>query len=159
MSDIMNLLDSSLDNLADLEKFTPIPAGTYLLGISFNEVDDEEKVIVGVKLTVKETLEMANSREAEPEPGKETTIRCPIQMKDGSPIISQKTGKPVTFGQGLLKEILNVLQPVMGGESPREIMTNSDGAEVVATLTVRKSKEDPDMLFNGIKALALPGVE
>lgn len=153
MSESFNLLDSSIDELADLEKFTPIPAGTHKLMFNWSKPDDDERVIVALKMTVVETLEMANSSEPAPEPGKTSNMRFALCMKDGSPLISEKTGKANTFGQGQLKEILLALQPTFGGATLQEVMDNSEGAEVVATLTVRTNPKDPDQKNNNIKAL------
>ena len=150
--DMLNLLDSSIDELADLEKFTPIPAGNHRLRLDWSFPEHETDVIVQLKLTVIETLEMASSAEAVPEPGKTGNIRFALQRKDGSPIMTT-AGKPNTFGQGQLKEIITVLAQTFGGNTTREVIENSDGAEVVATLRVRASKNDPDSKFNEIKAL------
>lgn len=155
MSDInaLDLLDSSIDELADLERFTPIPAGTHKLRLEWSFPEHDTQVVVQLKLTVVETLEMANSSELVPEPGKSGNIRFPLQNKDGTPIVSAKTGKPMTMGQGQLKEVVAVLQPTFGGGTLREVIDNSQGAEVVATLKVRKSKDDPDVQFNELKAI------
>lgn len=153
MTDILNLLDSTIDELADLERFTPIPAGTHKLRLEWSYPEDEHKVIVQLKMTVVETLEMANSNEVVPEPGKSGNIRFPLQNKDGTPIISEKSGKPMTMGQGQLKEVVAILQPVFGGDTLREVLSNSQGGEVIATLKVRASKDDPDVKFNEIKAI------
>lgn len=152
MSESFNLLDSSIDELADLEKFTPIPGGTHKLTLNWSYPEHDTQVIVQLKLTVVETIEMANSSEQVPEPGKTGNIRFPICMKDGSPIIAE-SGKENKFGQGQLKEIVAVLQPVYGGATTREVLENSEGAEVIATLKVRASKNDPDQKFNEIKAM------
>jgi hypothetical protein len=152
MSEAFNLLDSSVDDLADLEKFTPIPAGTHMLRYNWSFPEHDEQVIVQLKLTVVETLEMANSSEPHPEPGKTGNIRFPICMKDGSPIIAL-SGKENTFGQGQLKEIISVLKGTYGGETTREVIMNSEGAEIATTLKVRASKNDPDQKFNEIKCL------
>lgn len=156
MSDALNLLDSSIDELADLEKFTPIPAGSHKLRLNWSFPDDDTRVVVQLTMTVVETLEMANSSEQAPEPGKAVNMWFYLQNKDGTPIISEKSGKPMTFGQGQLKEILAVLAPVFGGATNREIISNSEGAEVVATLGVRSDKNDPDKKNNTIKAMVLP---
>lgn len=148
-----SLLDGTLEDLADLEKFTPIPAGTHKLVLNWTRPEDEERVIVALKMTVVETHEMANSSEPAPEPGKTSNMRFALCMKDGRPLISEKTGKVNTFGQGMLKEILLALQPTFGGATLAEIMENSEGAEVNATLTVRANKNDPDQKNNNIKAL------
>lgn len=152
MSGSFSLLDSSIDELADLEKFTPIPAGTHKLLLNWSKPDDEEKIIVALKMTVVETLEMANSSEPHPEPGKTSNMRFTLGNKDGSPLLSA-SGKPNTFGQGQIKEILMALQPTFGGATLQEVMDNSEGAEVIATLKVKPSKNDPDSKFNEIKAL------
>ncbi|MND61131.1 hypothetical protein D3C80_523790 [compost metagenome] len=62
---------------------------------------------------------------------------------------------PNKVGQGQLKEILAVLAATFGGASPREIMANSEGANVAVTLKVRASKDDPDVKFNTLKAIAI----
>lgn len=152
MTDILNLLDSTIDELADLEKFSPIPAGTHKLRLQWSYPEHETQVVVQLKLEVVETLEMANSSEPVPEPGKSANIRFPLQNKDGTPIIA-KSGKPNTFGQGQLKEVVAVLAPHFGGGTLREVIDNSQGAEVVATLKTRAMKDDPDSKFNEIKAI------
>lgn len=153
MTDMLNLLDSSIDELADLERFTPIPAGSHKVRLTWSFPEHETQVVVQLKLEVVETLEMANSSEPVPEPGKSGNIRFPLQNKDGTPIVSQKTGKPMTMGQGQLKEVIAILQPTFGGSTLREVIDNSQGAEVVAMLKVRASKDDPDVKFNEIRAI------
>lgn len=153
MSDMnLDLLDSSIDELADLERFTPIPAGVHKLRLQWSYPEHDTDIVVQLKMEVVETLEMANSSEAVPEPGKTANIRFPLQRKDGTPIIA-KSGKPNTFGQGQLKEVVAVLQPHFGGATLREVIDNSQGAEVIATLKVRPMKDDPDSKFNEIKAI------
>ena len=50
MSDLLNLLDANLEDLADLQKFQPFPAGSYKQQISWEIPDDDEVVIVVFKL-------------------------------------------------------------------------------------------------------------
>jgi hypothetical protein len=145
MSDVnFDLLDSSIDELADLESFSPIPAGTHRLSISWDtkEVNGKPGVVMG--MTVLDTVEMADSSETPPEPGKKADILFLLLKDDGS---------PNTVGQGQLKEVINALREVHGGDSVKEVMEASEGAEVVATLKVRANKNDPDQKFNNIKAL------
>ena len=107
----------------------------------------------------KEVLELSNpTKDTAPEPGKKVNFRFPIEMRDGTPIITQKgpnAGKPMLFGQGQLKEVLAVLRETFGGSSPSEIMNASDGAEVAMTVAVKADKDDPDMKFNQIKSVQL----
>jgi hypothetical protein len=145
MSDVnFDLLDSSIDELADLESFSPIPAGTHRLAIEWEtkEVNDMPGVVM--KLTVLETVEMADSSEEPPEPGKQADILFLLKKADG---------EPNTMGQGQLKEVLAILREQHGGDTARETMDNTNGAEIVATLKVRVNKKDPDQKFNQIKTL------
>lgn len=141
-----SLLDNSVEELADLKKFTPIPAGSFVLGIDWEIKDINSIPAVILKMAVKETLELANQNEEAPEPGKTSNITFFLKDKEGG---------ANEMGQGQLKEILKVLQPVFGGETIREMIENSKGGEITATLTVRKDKNDPEKAYNGIKAVAV----
>tara|TARA_B100002003_G_scaffold237838_1_gene255398 strand:- start:423 stop:869 length:447 start_codon:yes stop_codon:yes gene_type:complete len=143
MSEVnFDLLDTSIDELADLKGFEPIPAGSHRLQISWDKkaINDVPSVIL--KLKVMETLEMANSNEEEPEVGKEADIAFMMLTKDGE--VNE-------ISQGQLKEVLKVLREAVGGDTPNEIMEASDGAEVCATLKIRANKNDPDQKFNQIR--------
>lgn len=151
MSDIFDLLDESLDNLADLEKFEPLPAGSHSVNLSFKEESNNNLPAVRVEMTIVETLELANSTDVMPEPGKKVGILYMLKYKD------KQTQEivPNKVGQGQLKEILNVLKERFGGISPRDIMAASEGANVAVTLKVRPMKDDPDVKFNTVKAIAI----
>ncbi len=151
MSDIFDLLDESLDNLADLEKFEPLPAGSHSVNVSFKEESNNNIPAIRMEMTLVETLELANSNEPMPEPGKKVGILYMLKYKD------KQTQEivPNKVGQGQLKEILNVLKEQFGGASPREIMAASEGANVAVTLKVRPMKDDPDVKFNTVKAIAI----
>jgi hypothetical protein len=153
MSELLNLLDSTIDDLADLEKFTPVPAGTHKFQIEFKETDSEDYIEIRMGLKVLETIEMKDKSQEPPEPGKETSQLFRLANKDGTPIVSEKTGKAMTFGQGQLKEILVQLQPTFGGSTLKEVMENANGGTVIATVGVRPNKNDPDQLFNTIRAV------
>lgn len=151
MPDIFDLLDESLDNLSDLEKFEPFPGGSHSVALGFKEEVINNLPAVRMEMTMVETLELANSTDVMPEPGKKVGILFTLKYKD------KQTQEivPNKVGQGQLKEILNVLKEQFGGSSPREIMSNSEGANVAVTLKVRASKDDPDQKFNTVKAVAI----
>lgn len=153
MSEILNLLDSTVDDLADLEKFSPIPAGNHKLQMEFKKTDSEEFLEIRLSLKVLETVEMKDKNEPEPEPGKESSILFRLANADGTPIISDKTNKAMTMGQGQLKEVLLQLQPAFGGNTLQEIMDNANGGSAFFSLAIRANKNDPDQKFNVIKAI------
>lgn len=145
MSEVnFDLLDGSIDDLADLEAFSPIPAGTHKISIKWDTKEINGKPAVTMKMTTLETVEMASSSEEPPEAGKQADVAF-LLLKDD--------GEPNTMGQGQLKEILSALRETFGGDTGRETMEASDGAEVMVTLKVRASKNDPDQKFNNIKKL------
>lgn len=151
MSDIFDLLDESLDNLSDLEKFEPIPAGSHLTTLNFGREDSNGLPVVVVGLTLVETLELANSTDAMPEPGKKINLKYFLKYKDKN---TQEV-VPNKVGQGQLKEILRVVQETAGGSSPAEIMAAAEGIQVAVVLKVRSSKDDADIKFNTIKAITV----
>lgn len=160
MSDFLNLLDATLDDLADLKKFEPFPAGSYRQQISWELPEDDELVIVTFKLKNLECLEVPGVDEDKlPQVGKEATFWMRLHKKDGSPILWDD-GSVNDQDQGRLKEILKALAPVFNPEGTltvRQIMEASEGAEVLTTLKVKASKKDKDVKFNEIKTLVLAG--
>lgn len=151
MSDIFDLLDESLDNLSDLEKFEPFPAGAHMITVDFSKEDVNGMPVVVMGMTMVETLELANSTDAVPEPGKKVNMKYFLKMKDKN---TQEV-IPNKVGQGQLKEILRVLQETAGGTTPLEIMEAANGMQTAVTLKVRSSKDDTDIKFNVLKAIAV----
>lgn len=152
-----NLLDSTLEDLADLQKFEPLPVGSYRLSVNWDTPDNDEFVIVQLKLSNLECLEVPGvAEESFPAVGKAATFHMRLQRKDGEPMV-WKDGTPNTQDQGRFKEVLLALVPVFnpdGTLTNRQMMEASEGAEVVATLGVRASKTDKDSKFNYIKNIA-----
>lgn len=152
-----NLLDSTLEDLADLQKFEPLPKGSYRLAVNWSIPESDEFRIVQLKLTMLEALEIPGVEEDKfPAVGKAATFYMRLQRLDGEPMV-WKDGTPNTQDQGRFKEVLKALAPVFnpdGSLTNRAMMEASEGAEVVATLGVRASKTDPDSKFNEIKMIA-----
>ena len=148
---LFDILDSSLEDLVDLEKFEPAPAGTYRAVMNFEKKEINEHPAVVVKLVLKETLELASSGDKVPAPDTKVDLAMILTRKD------KESGEtvPNSMGQGQLKEILKEIAPTVGGTSPTEIMDNAQGSEVFVTLKVRANKNDPDQKFNQLKALTL----
>lgn len=153
-----NLLDMNLDDLADLQKFEPLPKGSYKFSMNWELPDHEEFRIIIMKLNMMEVLEIPGvTEENYPAIGKAATFYMRIQRLDGEPMV-WKDGTPNTQDQGRLKEILRAIAPVFNPEGTLTIqgmIEASEGAEVVATLGVKASKQDKDVKFNELKQLAL----
>lgn len=156
--DMLDLLDGKLEDLADLQKFEPFPAGSYRFQQSWEFPEDDEIVIVAYKLKLLEVLDCPNVAEDKiPQVDKECTFWMRLQHKDGSPL-TWDNGDPNTQDQGRLKEILTVLAPLFnpdGSLTNRQLIEASEGGEVIATLKVKASKKDKDVKFNEIKTMAI----
>jgi hypothetical protein len=154
----LDLLDATLEDLADLKKFEPLPVGSYRMGIKWSFPADDQVVIVQLDLAVLECLEVPGVEEDKlPEVGKKASFYMRLQNKDGSPIL-WPSGEVNDQDQGRLKEILLALAPVFnpdGTLSNKGMIEASEGAEVLVALKIRVNKRDPDMKFNQIKSIVL----
>lgn len=141
-----DLLNASVDDLADLKEFKPLPVGEYLCIFDWEKSENS----IGVRLifSVKEVIELANPEEAETiEPDAKESILCSFFNKEG---------EDNSFGQGTLKKYANeVFKPTFGGETLSEILDNSKGAEVRVVFKHRADKNDKDKFYPELKSLAL----
>lgn len=145
MSDVnLSLLDGTIDDLADLEGFSPIPAGTHRCMMSFFVSEVGDSPVIWQKFTVIETIEMASISEEPPEAGKSAEVSYFLMKADGEKNI---------IGEGQLKAQLKIAQEAVGGSTMREIMDNAEGAEVIVTLGVRASRANPENKRNSVKSL------
>lgn len=148
---LFDILDSSLEDLVDLEKFEPAPAGNYRAQLNFERKEINDAPAVIVKLVLKECIELVDTSALVPAPDAKVDLAMILLRKD------KETGElvPNSMGQGQLKEILKEIAPSVGGSTPTEIMDNAQGSEVYVTLGVRKDRNDPDKKYNNLKALTL----
>lgn len=135
--DSMNdLLNSSVDDLADLKEFKPLPEGSYNCIFDWNK--SENPVGVKVTLTVKDVLELADPSDENVaqanEPGAKETFLFMFYTKDG---------EPNSMGQGELKNMIrDVLKPVFAGDTNSETLDNAKGAEVHVVFGHRSVTKD-----------------
>jgi len=127
-----SLLDSTLDDLADLPTFQPYPAGAHRCTIEFEEKVINRKPAVELKLIGISTEELADPAEDKPiEPKQETQVLYILTKEDGS--VNE-------VSQGKLKEVLKPLGEATGATSIRAIMAASKGMEVLAITKKRHNK-------------------
>jgi hypothetical protein len=124
-----NILDATLDDLADMPSISLFPNGAHK--VTLETKIDPVKVSVMLTLTYVEPLELADPTQTAPEKGDKNSIFFNLKKKDGT---------PNTYAQGALKEIVKVLQPTFGGSTTTEILTNSNGAEVAVVTKIRLGK-------------------
>jgi len=150
MSDTENLsaefediLDSTIEDLADYVGFEPLPLGTYKMqfGYEFDTVGDSNIPTVKVTLTLQEVIEIVGQGQdssgnpiiAIPEEGRKVFRSYLMRKKDGSK-------NEISEGQ-LKQEILTPLKEVFGGNTIKEILHNGDGCSMICTLGIRRRKD------------------
>lgn len=139
MTDIDNLLDQTLDDIADLPEFKAFPPGTHKALVSFNtkEVNKHPSIEVNCKLI--ETAELAEpTRDEAPNPGATASVLC---MMDNE------------FGAGNFKALAKPIGEALGTGNLREIVDQTKDLECLIITTYRKNDTDKDKPYMNIKEL------
>ena len=129
MSDINldSLLDSSIDDLADLPEFQVYPNGSHKVIVNFESKEVNKHPCVEMKMKAVETIELANPASDTPlEPGTESSV---LFMLDNE------------FGQGKFKAIMKTFAEATGTQKISEAMEAAQGMEVTVICKVRQNKD------------------
>ena len=141
MSDLDNILDSTLDDLADLPSFEPYPAGAHrvLLTLESESISEKmKKPCVEASFKYIECMELSNPQDTEPKEGDEANT---LSFLDNE------------FGQGAFKAMATPLAAALGVSSLREVIENCKDFEVVILTSVQTDKKDPDKKYLRVKEL------
>lgn len=123
-----NLLDATLDDLADTPSIQIFPAGAHKVTVNFKA--DLVKQTVQVGFTYIEPLEI-DPTDTPPAPGDKNSIFLGLKKKDGT---------PNEYAQGTLKLIAQALKDTFPGSSTKEILEAAEGAEVAIVTKIRLGK-------------------
>ena len=130
------LLDGTIDQLADKPEFKPYPAGAHVVTTFFTEKKygaDKKEAGIEEKFKYVEVGELANPDEdVAPKAGDEGMLSLNLTSKDEF----QRE-----FAQGTLKEILKALAAKFGNKSPRELMEEGKGQQAIIVTTLRSNKD------------------
>ena len=141
MSDNLDaILDSTLDDLADMPAFVVPPAGAY--NITFAETSVKkinDKPAVEFKLRFDATVELNDANDTPVADGTENNVTYFLDSE---------------FGQGALKEVLKAMLEVTGGGSLREQIAALKGAQALAITSVRKDKKDSEKKYLQLKSVS-----
>lgn len=121
-----NLLDVSLDDIADLPEFKVFPAGAHRCTISFEKKEINKHPSVELKLKLVETVELTDPAEVAPEAGTESSV---AYMLDNE------------FGQGNMKKVMIPLAQHYGISNVGALMEACKGAECLVVTKQRQNKE------------------
>lgn len=124
-----NLLDASLDDLADLPEFSNFPAGAHKCTLSIVQKTINNKPAMEVKLTGIETVEL--SKPEEDQPINAGAVSSAAYFMDNE------------FGQGAFKKLIAPLAAHLGVSTLREVVEQAEGMEVTAITSYRTGKKKP----------------
>lgn len=125
-TNIDNLLDISLDDIADLPEFKVYPAGAHRCTIAFEKKMIGTHPAVELKLTLLETVELTDPSEVAPEAGTESSV---AYMLDNE------------FGQGNMKKVMVPLAQHFGISNVSQLMEAAKGTECLVVTKQRQNKE------------------
>lgn len=126
---IDDLMDASLDDIADLPGFDVPPPGRYKLALTLEYKVVNEKPAFEAKLVINEVIELANQTDTPPEVGSKFSS---LYFLDNE------------IGQGYFKELAKTLAAGLNMENPKisQLLETCNNILVQATLKQRVHKED-----------------
>lgn len=143
----IDMLDETLDDLADMPSQKPFPAGAHFVSVVISRMDKKPGSYV-VNMTYKEPIEMGSPNAEVPAAGDKSAVFIHTKKKDGS---------KNEFGQGQLKMVLNPIGDALQTKSISEILeATKNGMDAIVVVKVRKSKDDNYDDAQDIVKLELP---
>jgi hypothetical protein len=125
--DLDSILDSSIDDLADLPEFQVFPNGVHKVIISWESKEVNKHPCMELKMKAVETVELANPAADSPlAAGTESSV---LFMLDNE------------FGQGKFKSIIKQIAEATGSTKISEAVEASNGMEVQVVCKVRQNKD------------------
>lgn len=136
-----DLLDGTLDDLADAPEFKPFPAGAHVVQIFFDATKKiNDMPAIEVKLVHRETAELSNPDDTPPKAGDSTNVIYILKKKTETGTIVRNE-----LAEGQFKVLLASLAPAFpDATTNRAIMEAAQGFEVLAATSVRTNKKDPN---------------
>jgi hypothetical protein len=126
-----NILDATLDDLADMPSISLFPNGAHK--VRLESKIDTKKSSVMLTLHYIEPLELADPTQTAPAAKDKNTVFFNLLKKDGT---------ANAYAQGALKEIVKVLQAQFGGSTTTEVLEAAKDAEVAVVTKIKLGTGD-----------------
>lgn len=139
-TDIDSLLDSTLDDLADMPEFKPFPAGYHKVRINLTQKKIGEKSGIEMAMTYIEALELADPAAFPPKAGDTSNV---VFFLDNE------------LGQGQFKAVLAALKPLAPEGTNRDVMAAAANAEVAVSTKQRVDKNDATKIYTQVVKVEL----
>lgn len=134
-----SLLDSSIDDLADMPEFAVFPAGVLKVRVAFEQKEVNKHPAVEMKMVLVETIELADATDTPLAAGTESSV---LFMLDNE------------FGQGGLKEVAKALAGTLGTTSLRDTLEQAKDMEITIVSKPRSNKEKTQRYTGVSKVMA-----
>lgn len=139
----IDMLDETLDDLADLPETKPFPAGAHQVTVKLRRNAKKAGQYI-VEMLYKEPIEISNPDDAIPAAGDKSTIFISTKKKDGS---------PNEFGQGQLKKVMKPIATMLGTNVIADIIEGAkDGVDCAVVVSIKKDNtgnyEDGQKILN-----------
>ncbi len=129
----MDMLDETLDDLADMPETKPFAAGAHLASVKIKRNTKKAGSYV-VEMTHKAVIELSNPADNEPKEGDKSTLFISTKKKDGT--VNE-------FGQGQIKLFLKPVGAMLGTGSINDCLAaTKDGLDMIVVCGIRKSKDE-----------------
>lgn len=143
MSELDNLLDSTLDDLEDLPSFKPFPIGAHKVLASFGTKDINGKPAVTLDFTLIETLELSDASVDAADFPKAGDTSNTMFMLDNE------------YGRGNLKKAAMPFGAALELSTIRDIVEGVKEIECIILTGLRKDKNDPDKFYLDVKEIQI----
>lgn len=139
--DLDSILDSSIDDLADLPEFGIYPSGAHRVSIKWEQKEVNKHPSMELKMTMIETVELTNPEADEPvAAGVESSA---LFMLDNE------------FGQGAFKKIMKSLAEACGTQKISETVEASNGMEVTVVVVTKPDKKDHTTMRMNVRSVTV----
>jgi len=139
-ADMLDLLDKSIDDLADLPEFKVPATGVYKLHVTATTKAINDKPAVATSFTVREVVELEDSSIPEEERAKAgDKFDMPFILKD-------KDGADSEVAWGRLKEFLKPFEAHFGEKNLKVLITGplAQGVDITAKVVKKQRKDDKE---------------
>ncbi len=135
--DLDSILDSSIDDLADLPEFGVYPSGVHRVIINWEQKEVNKHPSMELKMKMVETVELA-------QPGSDNPVDAGVESSCLFMLDNE-------FGQGNFKSIIKVLAAATGTSKISEAVEASQGMEVQVVIATKPDKKDPTTMRMNVK--------
>ena len=139
MNDISNLLDATLDDIADLPEFKAFPKGVHEVLCTFNIKEINKKEAVELQMVAVSTIELS-----------EPTVDTPLEPNDTTGVLFMLDNE---YGAGNFKRIAAIFGEALNTRNIRDIVEQVTDVSCIVMTGLRKDKNDKDKVYTEVKEL------